>query len=128
MTQMTKEDILEAVSSMSVMDVVDLVKMMEEKFGVSAQPVTAFTGSIPSGESEATVTEEKTEFNVKMMSFGDSKIGVIKVIRGITGLGLREAKDLVESVPNIVKEGVNKEEAEKIKKELEAAGAKIEFE
>lgn len=127
MTQMTKEDILEAVSSMSVMDVVDLVKMMEEKFGVSAQAVAAFTGSIPSG-SEAAVSEEKTEFNVKMISFGDSKIGVIKVIRGITGLGLREAKDLVESVPNIVKEGVNKEEAEKIKKELEAAGAKIEFE
>lgn len=124
---MTKEDILEAVSSMSVMDVVDLVKMMEEKFGVSAQAVAAFTGSIPSG-SEAAVSEEKTEFNVKMISFGDSKIGVIKVIRGITGLGLREAKDLVESVPNIVKEGVNKEEAEKIKKELEAAGAKIEFE
>lgn len=126
--QMTKEDILEAVSKMSVIDVVDLVKMMEEKFGVSAQAAVAVASPVP-GESEAAaVTEEKTEFNVKMTSFGNSKIGVIKVIRGITGLGLKEAKDLVESVPNIVREGVNKEEAEKIKKELEEAGAKAELE
>lgn len=128
MAQMKKEDILEAVSNMSLMDIVDLVKMMEEKFGVSAQAAVAFAGPIP-GESEAAaVAEEKTEFNVKMTSFGNSKIGVIKVIRSITGLGLKEAKDLVESVPNIVREGVNKEEAEKIKKELEEAGAKVELE
>ncbi|WP_304985982.1 50S ribosomal protein L7/L12 [Coxiella-like endosymbiont] len=127
MAQITKEDILESVSNMSVMDVVDLVKMMQEKFGVSAQAVVAFAGPMAAG-SEAAAAEEKTEFNVKMTSFGDNKIGVIKTIRSITGLGLKEAKDLVESVPSVVKEGVNKEEAEKIKKELEEAGAKVELE
>lgn len=126
MAHMTKKDILEAVSNMSVMDVVDLVKMMEEKFGVSAQSAIAIAGPTMSGE--GAVVEEKTKFNVTMTSFGDKKIGVIKVIRGITGLGLKEAKDLVESVPSIVKEGVNKEESEKIKKELEDAGAKVELE
>ncbi|MFW0094988.1 MAG: 50S ribosomal protein L7/L12 [Coxiella endosymbiont of Haemaphysalis qinghaiensis] len=127
MAQMTKKDILEAVSNMSVMDVVDLVKMMEEKFGVSAKAAVAFTGPIATG-GEGVVIEEKTKFNIKMTSFGDKKIGVIKAIRSITGLGLKEAKDLVESVPSVVKEGVNKEESEKIKKELEEAGAKVELE
>lgn len=129
MVQITKEDILEAVSNMSVMDVVDLVKMMEEKFGVSAEATRAFAGPMVAGGGElATAVQEKTEFNVKMTSFGDKKINVIKTIRSITGLGLKEAKDLVESVPSVVKEGVNKEEAAKIKKELEEAGAKVELE
>lgn len=127
MAQITKEEILEVVSNMSVMDVVDLVKMMEEKFGVSAQAAVAFTGPLAAG-GETTTVEEKTEFNVKMVSFGDNKIAVIKTFRSITGLGLKEAKDLVESAPNLVKEGVNKEEAEKIKKELEEVGAKVELE
>ncbi|WP_267256236.1 50S ribosomal protein L7/L12 [Coxiella endosymbiont of Ornithodoros maritimus] len=126
MAQLSKDDILEAVANMSVMEVVDLVKAMEEKFGVSAQAAIAVPGPAAGGETVA--TEEKTEFNVKMASFGDNKIGVIKAIRTITGLGLKEAKDLVELVPSVVKEGVSKEEAEKIKKELEEAGAKVELE
>ncbi|WP_040953205.1 50S ribosomal protein L7/L12 [Coxiella burnetii] len=126
MAQLSKDDILEAVANMSVMDVVDLVKAMEEKFGVSAQAAIAVAGPVAGGEAAA--AEEKTEFNVKMVSFGDNKIGVIKAIRTITGLGLKEAKDLVESVPSVVKESVSKEEAEKIKKELEKAGAKVELE
>ncbi|ATN73742.1 50S ribosomal protein L7/L12 [Coxiella burnetii] len=126
MAQLSKDDILEAVANMSVMDVVDLVKAMEEKFGVSAQAAIAVAGPVAGGEAAA--AEEKTEFNVKMVSFGDNKIGVIKAIHTITGLGLKEAKDLVESVPSVVKESVSKEEAEKIKKELEEAGAKVELE
>ncbi|MFW0072529.1 MAG: 50S ribosomal protein L7/L12 [Coxiella-like endosymbiont] len=127
MVQITKDDILEAVAKMSVMDVVDLTKAMEEKFGVSARSAVAVTSSVAMSN-EPTATEEKIEFNVKMTSFGENKIGVIKAIRTITGLGLKEAKDLVESIPGVVKEGVNKEDAEKIKKELEAAGAKVELE
>lgn len=127
MAQITKDDILEAVAKMSVMDIVDLVKAMEEKFGVSAQATVAVAGPVAI-DGEAAAAEEKTEFNVKMTSFGENKIGVIKTIRAITGLGLKEAKDLVESVPSVVKEGVNKEDAEKIKKELEEAGATVELE
>ncbi|MBW5802559.1 50S ribosomal protein L7/L12 [Coxiella endosymbiont of Ornithodoros amblus] len=126
MVQLSKDDILEAVGNMSVVEVVDLVKAMEEKFGVSAQAAIAVAEPAVGGETVA--VEEKTEFNVKMASFGDNKIGVIKAIRTITGLGLKEAKDLVESVPSVVKEVVSKEEAEKIKKELEEAGAKVELE
>lgn len=128
MTQITKDDILEAVAKMSVMDVVDLVKAMEEKFGVSAQATVSVAGSVSMNGEPVAAAEEKVEFNVKMTSFGENKIGVIKAIRTITGLGLKEAKDLVESVPNVVKEGINKEDAEKIKKQLEEAGAKIELE
>ena len=106
----SKEDILNAISNMTVMEIVDLVKMMEDKFGVTAA---------------APVAEEQTEFTVTMTSFGANKVGVIKVIREITGLGLKEAKDLVEGVPSNVKEGVSKEEAAKIKKELEEAGATV---
>lgn len=127
MAQITKDDILETVAKMSVMDVVDLVKAMEEKFGVSAQAPIAVTSPVAI-DSETTATEEKSEFNVKMTSFGANKIGVIKSIRTITSLGLKEAKDLVESIPSVVKEGVNKEEAEKIKKQLEEAGAEVEIE
>lgn len=120
----SKEDILQAVSDMSVMDVVDLVKMMEEKFGVSAQAAVA---AAPAAAAAAPAAEEKTEFNVMMTKTGDNKINVIKVIRTITGLGLKEAKDLVESAPCAVKEGVNKETAADLKKQLEEAGATVEI-
>ena len=123
MTQVTKDQILEAVANMSVMDVCDLVKMMEEKFGVSAAAAVAVAG--PAAASAAPV-EEKTEFNVVMTSFGANKIEVIKVIRAVTGLGLKEAKDMVEAVPAVVKEAVAKAEAEDIKKKLTEAGATVE--
>jgi large subunit ribosomal protein L7/L12 len=119
----TKDDILEAVANMSVMEVVDLIEAMEEKFGVTAAVAVA---AGPAGAGAAAV-EEQTEFNVVMTSFGENKVNVIKAVRGITGLGLKEAKDLVEGVPSNVKEGVSKDEAEKIKKELEEAGAKVEL-
>ncbi len=119
----SKQDILEAISQMSVIDVVDLVKSMEEKFGVSA---AAAVMAAPAGGGEAAAAaEEQTEFNVVMTNFGANKIGVIKVIREITGLGLKEAKDLVEAVPAAVKEGVSKDEAETIKKKLVEAGATV---
>jgi len=118
----SKEDILQAISDMSVMDVVDLVKMMEEKFGVSAaMAVAAAPAAAP-----AEAAEEKTEFNVILASTGENKINVIKAIRAITGLGLKEAKDLVEAAPSSVKEGVNKAQAADIKKQLEEAGATVE--
>lgn len=119
----SKEDILQAISNMSVMDVVDLVKMMEEKFGVSAAAVSVAAAPAASA---AEAVEEKTEFNVVMTKTGDNKINVIKAIRAITGLGLKEAKDLVESAPAVVKEGVNKAQAAEIKKQLEEAGAAVE--
>lgn len=128
MVQVSKDEILEAIANMSVLDVVDLVKAMEEKFGISAQAAVTIPGPSSGGDSEVVAVEEKTEFNVKMTSFGDKKINVIKAIRAITGLGLKEAKDLVESAPSIVKESVSKEEAQKIKKELEEVGARIELE
>lgn len=118
----SKNEILQAISDMSVMDVVDLVKMMEEKFGVSAAAVAV---AAPAAAVEAQA-EEKTEFNVIMTKTGDNKINVIKAIRTITGLGLKEAKDLVESAPATVKEGVNKAQAAEIKKQLEDAGATVE--
>lgn len=123
---MNKEEILESIANMSVMDVVDLVKAMEEKFGVSAQAAVAVAGpAVVAGEASA--QEEKTEFNVVMSSFGANKINVIKAVRAVTGLGLKEAKDMVEGVPATVKEGVNKAEAETIKKQLEEAGATVEL-
>lgn len=111
-TKIAKEDILEAISAMSVMDIVELVKAMETKFGVSAQAAVQVAAPAAGGGEAA---EEKTEFDVLMSSFGENKVGVIKVIRTITGLGLKEAKDLVEKAPTKVKEGVAKAEAEKIK-------------
>jgi large subunit ribosomal protein L7/L12 len=123
MSQITKEQILEAVANMSVLDVCDLVKMMEEKFGVSAAAAVAVAGPAAA----AAPVEEKTEFNVIMTSFGANKIEVIKVIRAITGLGLKEAKDMVEGVPAAVKEGIAKAEAEDIKKKLTDAGATVEI-
>jgi large subunit ribosomal protein L7/L12 len=123
---MSKEEILEAVANMSVMDVVELISMMEEKFGVSAAAAVAVAAPAAGGQAAAAV-EEKTEFDVVMSSFGANKVNVIKVVRAITGLGLKEAKDLVEGVPSTVKEGISKDEAAKIKKELEEAGATVDL-
>lgn len=119
----SKEDILEAISNMSVMDVVDLVKSMEDKFGVSAAAVAV---AAPAGAAAA-VEEEKTEFNVVLAKAGDNKINVIKVVRELTGLGLKEAKDLVEAAPKAVKEGIAKDQAAEMKKKLEEAGATVEI-
>jgi len=121
----SKEDILETISSMTVMEIVDLISAMEEKFGVSA--AAAVSAAPAAAAAEAAPAEEKTEFDVVMSSFGDKKVNVIKVIRGITGLGLKEAKDLVEGAPSTVKEGVAKDEADDIKKQLEEAGAAVEI-
>ncbi len=120
----SKEDILEAISQMSVMDVVELIKSMEDKFGVSAASVAV---AAPVAGAAAAVAEEKTEFNVILAKVGDNKINVIKVVREITGLGLKEAKDLVEGAPKAVKEGVAKAAAEEIKKKLTDAGATVEI-
>jgi len=120
----SKEEILDAIGNMSLIDITDLVKMMEDKFGVSAAaPVAAAAG--PAAAAAAPV-EEKTEFTVALKATGEKKVEVIKAVRAITGLGLKEAKDLVESAPATVKEGVNKDDAAKFKKELEAAGATVE--
>ena len=122
----SKEDILEAIAEMSVMDVVDLVKMMEEKFDVSAAAPVAVAAA-PAAGGDAGAAEEKTEFDVVLASFGSNKVAVIKAVRGITGLGLKEAKELVEGAPAPLKEGVSKEEAEEAKKQLEEAGATVEI-
>jgi large subunit ribosomal protein L7/L12 len=119
----SKEDILEAISQMSVMDVVELIKSMEDKFGVSAAAVTV---AAPAAGA-APAVEEKTEFNVILATIGENKINVIKVVREITGLGLKEAKDLVEGAPKVVKEGVAKAVAEDLKKKLADAGATVEI-
>ena len=119
----TKEEILTAISDMSVMDVVQLIESMEEKFGVTAAAPVAVAAAPAGDVAEAA---EKTEFNVVMTSFGSNKVAVIKVIRTITGLGLKEAKTLVESAPSNVKEGVSKDDAADIKAKLEEAGAAIE--
>lgn len=121
----SKGEILEAISKMTVLEVVDLVEAMEEKFGVSAAVAVA-PGAAGAGVAPAAAVEEQTEFTVLMTSFGENKVGVIKTVRAITGLGLKEAKDLVEGVPSAVKEAVPKEEAETIKKQLQEAGATVE--
>jgi large subunit ribosomal protein L7/L12 len=124
----SKEDILDAISNMSVMEIVDLVKMMEEKFGVTAAaPVAVAAVGGGAAAAAAPAVEEQTEFTVQMTSFGANKVGVIKVIREITGLGLKEAKDLVEGVPSVVKESIPKADAEAIKKKLDEAGAAAEI-
>lgn len=122
---MSKEDILNAVAEMSVMDVCELVKMMEDKFGVSAAAAVAVAGPAAGGAAAGAAAEEKTEFNVVLEAFGDNKVNVIKVVREITGLGLKEAKDLVEAAPSNVKEGVDKATAEDLQKKLTEAGAKV---
>lgn len=122
----SKEEILDTIAAMSVMEVVELIEAMEEKFGVSAAAAVAAAPAAAAG-GEAAAAEEKTEFNVVMTSFGDNKVAVIKAVRGITGLGLKEAKEMVEGVPSTVKEGATKDEAEGIKKQLEEAGAAVEL-
>jgi large subunit ribosomal protein L7/L12 len=117
----SKDDILNAIADMSVMDVVELVEAMEEKFGVSAAAAVAVAGVA------GAAVEEQTEFDVVLTSFGEKKVAVIKAVRGATGLGLKEAKDLVESAPKAIKEGVEKAEAEELKKTLEEAGASVEI-
>jgi len=121
-----KEDILEAISNMTVLEIVDLISAMEEKFGVSAAAAVAVAAPAAGGAA-APAAEEKTEFDVVMTSFGENKVNVIKAVREITGLGLKEAKDLVEGAPSTVKEGVAKADAETMKKKLEEAGAKVEL-
>ena len=124
MAKLSNEDILGAIADMSVMDVVELVSAMEEKFGVSAAAVAA--APVAAADAGAAV-EEKTEFNVMLTSFGEKKVAVIKAVRTITGLGLKEAKDLVESAPAAIKEGASKAEADDIQKQLEEAGASVEL-
>jgi large subunit ribosomal protein L7/L12 len=126
MMAVTKEEILEAVASMSVMEVVELVEAMEEKFGVSAAVATVAAAPGAGEASAVAAAEEPTEFDVIMSSFGPNKVSVIKAVRAITNLGLKEAKELVEGVPASIKEGVSKEESEDIKKALEEAGATVE--
>ena len=118
---LTKEQIIDAIANMTVLDCAELVKEMEEKFGVSAAPVAV------AGAAAGEAAEEKTEFDVVLAECGAKKINVIKEVRGITGLGLKEAKEMVESAPKVIKEAVSKDEAEEIKKKLEAAGAKVEL-
>ena len=120
----SKEDILEAISNMSVMDVVELIEAMEEKFGVSAAAAVA---AAPAAAGGGEAAAEQTEFDVVLASFGENKVAAIKAVRAITGLGLKEAKTLVESAPAPVKEGVSKDEAEETKKQLEEAGASVEI-
>jgi len=126
MSAITKEQILDAVAAMSVLDLSEMIKAMEEKFGVSAAAAVAVAAPAAGGAA-APAAEAKTEFNVILAAAGDKKVEVIKAVRAVTSLGLKEAKDLVESAPATVKEGATKEEAEKMKKELEAAGAKVEL-
>jgi large subunit ribosomal protein L7/L12 len=123
----TKEEILDAIGNMSVLEIVDLVKMMEDKFGVTAAAPMMMAAGGGAAAAAAPAAEEQTEFTVTMTSFGANKVGVIKVIREITGLGLKEAKDLVEGVPSLVKEGIPKADADGIKKKLEEAGAAAEI-
>ena len=126
----TKEEIVAAIKSMTVLDLADLVKTLEDEFGVSAAPVAvaaAAPTAAPGGQAAAPAAEEKTEFTVTLKSFGEKKIEVIKAVREVTTLGLKQAKDLVEAAPQAVKEGVPKEEADTIKQKLEAAGATVEI-
>lgn len=125
MATISKNDVLEAISAMTVMDIVDLVASMEEKFGVSAAAIAVAAPTGPAAGAAA--VEEQTEFDIHMSSFGANKVGVIKAIRTITGLGLKEAKDLVESAPAVVKSGVSKADAESFKKDLTEAGATVEI-
>lgn len=120
----SQSEILDTISNMSVMEVVELIEAMEEKFNVSAASAAV---AVAAPAAAAAAAEEQTEFDVVMSSFGDNKVSVIKTIRSITGLGLKEAKDLVEGAPSTVKEGLPKDEAETIKKQLEEAGAKVEI-
>jgi len=123
----SKEDILETLSNLTVMEVVDLIAAMEEKFGVSAAAAVAAAPAAAAEGEGAAAAAEKDEFDVVLAGFGDKKVGVIKAVRTITGLGLKEAKDMVEGAPTTVKEGASKDEAEEMKKQLEEAGATVEL-
>ena len=123
---MSKEDILNAIAEMSVMEVVELIEAMEEKFGVTAAAAVAAAPAAAGGDAGA-AAEEKTEFDVVLTSAGDKKVNVIKVVRAVTGLGLKEAKGLVDGAPSPIKEGASKEEAEDVKKQLEEAGGSAEL-
>jgi large subunit ribosomal protein L7/L12 len=123
---LNKQEILDAVAGMSVLELSELIKMMEEKFGVSAA-AAAVAVAAPAAGAAAPAAEEKTEFTVVLLAAGEKKVEVIKVVRAVTGLGLKEAKDLVDGAPKPVKEGINKADAEALKKQLEEAGAKVEL-
>ena len=127
MADITKEDVIEFIANMSVLELSELVKEMEEKFGVSAAAPVAMMAAAPAGEAGGAQAEEKTEYDVILTAFGDKKIQVIKEVRAITGLGLKDAKTLVDNVPKPVKEGIAKEDAEKIKAQLEEVGAQVEL-
>ncbi len=122
----SQEEMLETISNMSVMEVVDLISAMEEKFGVSAAAAVAVAAG-PAGDTAGDAVEEQTEFDVVLTSFGENKVGVIKAVRAATGLGLKDAKDLVESAPAPIKEAVSKGESEELKKTLEEAGGTVEL-
>ena len=127
-TVSSKEEVLEAISQMSVMDLVELISEMEEKFGVTAAaPVAVAAAAVAGDSSDDASGEEQTEFEVILQSIGDNKIAVIKAVRSITGLGLKDAKDLVEAAPKSLKESVSKNEADEMKKQLEEAGASVEL-
>ena len=127
MANITKDQVIEFISNMSVLEMSELVKEMEDKFGVSAAAAAVAAPVVAGGGDAAAPAEEKTEFDVILTSIGEKKINVIKEVRGITGLGLKEAKEAVESAPKAIKEGVSKEEAEEVKKKLEEAGASVEI-
>ncbi len=123
---LSNQEILDAIGAKSVLEISELIKMMEDKFGVSAAAAAVAVAAPAGGGAAAAVAEEQTEFNVMLMEFGANKVNVIKAVRELTGLGLKEAKDLVDGAPKPVKEGVNKADAEAAKKKLEDAGAKVE--
>ena len=125
--KMSKDDMIEAIKGMTVLELSELVKALEEEFGVSAAAPVAVAAAPAAGAAAEEAAEEKTAFDVVLTSFGDKKIQVIKVVRALTGLGLKEAKDVVEGAPKAIKEGVNKDEAEEAKKQLEEAGASVEL-
>jgi len=127
MAEITKEQVIEFIEKMSVLELAEMVKELEDKFGVSAAAPVAVAAAGPAAGGEAAAVEEKDEFDVILTAAGDKKINVIKVVRAITGLGLKEAKDLVDGAPNAVKEGASKEEANGIKTQLEEAGASVEL-
>ena len=124
---LSKDDILEAIAAMSVMDVVELISAMEEKFGVTAAAAVAAAPAATAGDAGGAAAAEQTEFDVVLTASGDKKVNVIKVVRAVTGLGLKEAKGLVDGAPSPIKEGASKDEAEDIKKQLEEAGGTVEL-
>jgi large subunit ribosomal protein L7/L12 len=127
MADISKQDVIDFIANMSVLELSEMVKELEDKFGVSAAAPVAMMAAGPAGDAGAAAAEEKTEFDVVLTAVGDKKIAVIKEVRAITGLGLKEAKELVDSAPKAVKEGVSKEEADQIKNQLEEAGAQVDL-